>query len=188
MVERVSPLAEALSPRVFGLVGEAGPGLRLSTRTDLSLWQVAAWPQTAGAVSAALAEAVGAAAPGFGRVAEGPGGTLLRLSPLKWWIIDGARPGFDAETAVTLDLSHEQTPVRVEGRDAEALMARVAAVDFRAAAFPPGSFAATGGHHLMLKVRRLGPEAFEIYVMRSLAQHLWETLEALARPFGAETV
>jgi sarcosine oxidase subunit gamma len=168
MVERISALAGLAAPRMEGLIGEAGPGVTLSTRTDLSLWQVAAWPDSAASVAARLKEEPGA----------------VRLNPLKWWIIDGDRPAFDPAEAVTLDLSHEQTPIRVAGRDAEALLARIVALDLRESAFPTGHFAATGGHHMMLKLRRPEPNAFELFVMRSFARNLWETLEAHAAQFG----
>ncbi len=171
MVERISALAGLATPRTAGPVGEAGAGVTLSTRTDLSLWQVAAWPESAAAVAARLA---------------GEAGAVVRLGPLKWWVIDGARPEFDGAEAVTLDLSHEQTPIGVAGREAEALLQRIVAIDLRESAFPVGAFAATGGHHMMLKIRRLAPEAFELFVMRSFARHLWETLEAHAVQFGLE--
>jgi sarcosine oxidase subunit gamma len=186
MAERVSPLRGLTGAGLAGAVGEAGPGVRLSTRTDLVLWQAAAWPDTAAAVEAAVAAHVGVAPPPPGRVATGPGGALVRLSPLKWWVIDGTAPALTPDTGATLDLSHEQTPVRVAGRDAAALLARIVAVDLRDGAFPVGAFAATGGHHLMLKLRRLGPDAYELFAMRSLARHLWETLHAHALQFGVE--
>ncbi|TVQ54562.1 MAG: hypothetical protein EA355_11535 [Rhodobacteraceae bacterium] len=187
MVERVSPLAGLTGAGVSGLVGEAGPGVRLSTRTDLALWQVAAWPDTAAAVAAALGEAVGAPPPPPGEVSRGPRGALVRVSPLKWWVIDGPRPDVDAGLGVALDLSHEQTPVRVEGRDAAALLSRIVAVDLRDAAFPPEAFAATGGHHMMLKLWRRGAERYEVFVMRSYARELWSALAASARQFGLES-
>ena len=171
MVERTSPLAGVLAPGLSGLVGEAGPGVRLSTRTDLSLWQVAAWPETAAAVAARL---------------QGEAGAVVRVGPLKWWVIDGGRPAFPVEEAVTVDLSHDQTPIRIAGRDAEALLSRIVALDLRESAFPVGAFAATGGHHMMLKLRRADTDAFELFVMRSFARNLWETLESHAIQFGLE--
>lgn len=179
MSDRSSPLASRLSD------GAADGALRLSTRTNLSLWQVAAWPDTAATVSKALSDAVGADAPPFGRVASGPDGALLRLNPLKWWIIDGARPRFDAEQAVTLDLSHEQTPISITGPDAAALLARLVSIDLRDAAFPVGAFAATGGRHMMLKLWRTGPEAYELFVMRSFAAYCGSLLDEHGAQFGA---
>jgi sarcosine oxidase gamma subunit len=38
----------------------------------------------------------------------------------------------------------------------------------------------------MLKLRRLEPQAFEVFVMRSFARNLWELLETHARQFGLE--
>mgnify|MGYP006273518263 FL=1 len=181
---RVSPLAGLAVTGTHGPVGEGGPGVALSTRTDLSLWQVAAWPETTPAVAARLGESVGAAAPAPGRVAAGAGGALVRVGPLKWWVVDRARPAFDPAEAVTLDLSHEQTPIRVEGREAAALLARIVELDLRDAAFPAGAFAATGGHHAMLKLWRRDATAYELFAMRSFARHVWETLAHHAVQFG----
>jgi heterotetrameric sarcosine oxidase gamma subunit len=171
MADRLSPLTPLTAPRALGDIGPDGPGVMLSTRTDLSLWQVAAWPQSAAAVAQRLA---------------GEAGAVHRIGPLKWWILDGGRPDFDAAEAVTVDLSHDQTPIRVAGPQAKALLQRVVALDLREKAFPVGGFAATGGHHLMLKLRRLEPQAFEVFVMRSFARNLWELLETHARQFGLE--
>jgi sarcosine oxidase gamma subunit len=104
MADRLSPLAPLTAPRALGDIGPDGPGVTLSTRTDLSLWQVAAWPQSAAAVAQRLA---------------GEAGAVHRIGPLKWWILDGGRPDFDAAEAVTVDLSHDQTPIRVAGPQAE---------------------------------------------------------------------
>jgi heterotetrameric sarcosine oxidase gamma subunit len=186
MAERASPLRGLVDPRVDGHVGAAGPGLRLSTRTDLVLWQAAAWPDTIGAVEAMLAERAGAVPSGFGRVAVGPGGAVVRVSPLEWWVFDGGPLALPAEAGSVLDLSHGWTPVRLEGRDAAALLARLVAVDLRDRAFPVGGFAATGGHHLMLKLWRREAAVWELFAMRSFAGALWAHLLEHARPFGVE--
>jgi heterotetrameric sarcosine oxidase gamma subunit len=184
MAERASPLRGLLAPRVEGLVVEAGPGLRLSTRTDLSLWQAVAWPGAVGALEAMLAERAGAVPSGFGRVATGPGGAVVRVGPLEWWVLDGGPLALPAEAGCVLDLSHGWTPVRVEGRDAAALLARLVAVDLRDRGFPVGGFASTGGHHLMLKLWRREAAVWELFAMRSYARTLWASLLEHARPFG----
>jgi sarcosine oxidase subunit gamma len=185
MADRVSPLAGLTAPRAEGLCAEP-PGVTLSTRADLRLWQVAAWRPAD--CAAALSAAVGAPAPAPGRTATGPGGTLARTGPLKWWLLDGPRPAIDPAIGALLDLSCEQTPIRIEGPDAGALLARVVAVDLRETAFPTGAFAATGGHHMMLKLHRTGPCAYEIFVMRSYARTLWGLLLDHARQFGVAVV
>jgi sarcosine oxidase subunit gamma len=183
MVERISPLAGLLTPRTEGV-----PGVRLGSRANLSLTQVAAWPDAASDVAAALGKALGVAPPPPGRVAEGPDGALARIGPLKWWLIDARSVVVDPAQGATLDLSHEQTPISVAGPDAAALLSRIVAVDLRERAFPPGAFAATGGAHMLLKLRRLSGDApaYEAFVMRSLARDLWALLLDHARQFGVE--
>jgi sarcosine oxidase subunit gamma len=184
MADRASPLRGLSDPRVEGAVAEAGPGLRLSTRADLALWQAAAWPETVGAVEAMLAERVGAVPHGFGRVAAGARGSVVRIGPLEWWAFDAGPLALPPETGAVLDLSHGWTPVRIEGRDAAALLARIVAVDLRDRAFQVGGFAATGGRRMMLKLWRREAEVWELFAMRSFARTLWETLIEHARPFG----
>lgn len=181
MADRVSPLAGLTTPRTEGR-HELSPGVTLSTRTDLRLWQIAAFrPHDC---AAGLSAAIGAPVPAPGRTATGPGGTLARTGPVKWWLLDGPRPDIDPGAGALLDLSCEQTPIRIDGPDAGALLTRIVSLDLRESAFPEGAFAATGGHHLMLKLHRRGPSSYEIFVMRSYARTLWELLLDHARQFG----
>jgi heterotetrameric sarcosine oxidase gamma subunit len=189
MVTPVSPLEGHLAPGRSGLVTGAGPGIRLSERRIASLWQVAAWPGRLSQAGAAAAAAAGAPeAPGPGRSAAGGTATLMRIEPLKWWLVAGAdldRPALDGQDGTVLDLSHARTVIRVEGPATEALMARLAAVDLRERAFPEGAVAATGMHHVSVMLhRRAG--GIEIHVFRSFALSLWEHIGEVAAQFGAE--
>jgi sarcosine oxidase subunit gamma len=145
------------------------PEPRIGRREALRLWQAAVWPETAREAARALAGAAGAAAPERGRVAEGPGGALARVGPLKWWLIGGDDPALDPALGATLDLSCEQVAFDIEGPGAADLLARLTAVDLRDRAFPPGGFAATGGHQLMVKLWRRAPLDWTLFVMRSYA-------------------
>lgn len=184
MVERVSALAGLLDPRHEGRAGP--PGVRLGARRDLSLQQAAAWPVTAADAATALGAALGVEPPAPGHCAEGRRGTLARIGPLKWWLIDARPVALDPALGAVLDLSHEQVAIRVSGPDAVALLTRIVAIDLRDAAFAPGAFAATGGHHMILKLRRLGgaEPSYELFVMRSLARDMWQLLLEHARQFG----
>jgi sarcosine oxidase subunit gamma len=189
MVERVSALAGHLDARQWGMIGEAGPGVRLSERRLASLWQIAAWPDRLAEVAEAAAEAAGAAAaPAPGASAEGTTGTLFRTEALKWQLAGArpiAEPALPEGAGTVLDLSHARTVIRVEGPATEALMARLAAVDLRERAFPEGAVAATGMHHVSVMLhRRAG--GIEIHVFRSFALSLWEHIGEVAAQFGAE--
>ncbi len=153
----------------------------IARRKSLSLWQAAVWPGTAAQAAQALGAAVGVAPPDRGRVSAGPGGALARTGPLKWWVIDGGEPALDPALGVTLDLSCEQTAFDLEGPGAAGLLARIVAVDLRDRAFPPGAFAATGGHHLMVKLWRRTPGAWTLFAMRSYGDFAEELLHDCAR-------
>ncbi len=189
MVERASALEGHNAPRQFGLIGRGGPGIRLRERPLASLWLIAAWPERLAETGAAAAKAAGVdTAPGPGACVTGTGGTLLRAEPLKWLLISEdeiARPALDAADGTVLELSHARTVIHVSGPDALDLMARMVPLDLRPAAFPEGSVANTGLHHVGVTiVARDG--GFDIFVLRSFGLAVWEILIESAAQFGAE--
>jgi len=191
MVERASSLEGHNAPRQFGLIGPGGPGIRLSERHLASLWLIAAWPERLAETGAAAAAAAGVdAAPGPGASTTGPGGALLRIEPLKWLLAgeaEIARPALDATDGTVLDLSHARTVIHVSGTNALDLMARMAPLDLRPAAFPEGSVANTGLHHVGVTIAA-HDGGFDIYVLRSFGLAVWEMLILSAAQFGAEIV
>ncbi len=189
MVERASALEGHSAPRQFGLIGASGPGIHLSERHLTSLWLIAAWPGRLAETGAAAAKAAGIdAAPGPGESATGKGGSLLRIEPLKWLLASEdeiARPALDAADGTVLELSHARTVIHVSGQGALDLMARMVPLDLRPAAFPEGSVANTGLHHVGVTIlARDG--GFDIFVLRSFGLAVWEMLTESAAQFGAE--
>jgi sarcosine oxidase subunit gamma len=189
MVERASSLEGHNAPRQFGLIGPGGPGIHLGERHLASAWLIAAWPERLAATGAAAAAAAGVdAAPGPGASATGPGGTLLRAEPLKWLLISAdelARPALDVADGTVLELSHARTVIHVSGPKVLDLMARMVPLDLRTAAFPEGSVANTGLHHLgVTLLARDG--GFDILVLRSFGLAVWEILIESAAQFGGE--
>ena len=189
MVEPASALEGHDTPRQFGPIGEDGPGISLSERRLASLWLIAAWPERLAQTGAAAAQAAGVdTAPGPNIYATGPGGTLLRVEPLKWLLVgegEIAQPALDAADGTVLELSHARTVIHVAGPNAAGLMARMVSLDLRPAAFPDGSVASTGLHHMGVTIlARDG--GFDIFVLRSFGLAIWETLIESAAQFGAE--
>lgn len=190
MVEPVSPLAGHVTPGRSGLATQAAPGIRLSERRIASLWQVAAWPDRLSQAGGAAAAAAGVPeAPGPGGTLAGSAATLMRIEPLKWWIVAATpidRPALDGQDGTVLDLSHARTVIRVEGPDTAALMARLVSLDLRARSFPEGAVASTGLHHSGVTLtRREG--GIEIFALRSYALSIWEHVAESAAQFGLET-
>jgi len=184
MVDRISALAGHNQP---GHQGDPGnTGVILSEQPDLLLHQVAAWQNSLDEVGNSLAQLVGAdAAAGPCSAVTGGKGSMLRIEPMKWWLVGVAAPEFDAEKAVTLDISHSRTRVRVSGDDAVAFLNRHFPLDLREASFPVGSVASSATHHVGVTLWR-SPDGYELFIPRGFALSLWEGLVESAQQFGVE--
>lgn len=175
--------------------GHAGPsgetGVILTERPDLSLIQIAAWPDTLDQVGALAAQMAGCpAAPGPGQSATGPGAALLRIEPLKWWLVhdgdDTATPQVKPETGAVLDLSASRTAVQVDGTRATTLLNHFLPLDLRPAAFADGAVASTACHHVGVTLWRHG-NSYTLFLPRSFAASLWEMLAETAAQYGLST-
>ncbi|WP_336099114.1 sarcosine oxidase subunit gamma [Roseovarius sp. CH_XMU1461] len=172
--------------------GRPGPaGVSLREVSGFSLTQFACWPDTLIEVGAMAARAAGCdAAPGPGQVATGARGSLLRVEPLKWWLIREADSApiadMPAELGAALELSSARTWVRVEGPEASRLLNHFLPLDLRPDAFPRDRVASTAFHHVGITLWRSGG-AFELALPRSFAASLWKLLVDSARQYGLVT-
>lgn len=191
MVERASALEGHNSPRRFGLIGEDGPGVRLTERRLDSAWLIAAWPDRLTEAGKVAAKAAGVKeAPGPSRSATGKSGTLLRTEPLKWLLISEApveRPALDPSDGTVLELGHARTVIHVSGPALADFMARMVPLDLRPEKFPEGSVASTGLHHMgVTLLARDG--GIDVLVLRSFGLAVWDALVEVAAQFGGEIV
>ena len=86
------------------------------------------------------------------------------------------------EGAAVTDQSDGWAGFALTGPGAEAVLARLVALDLRASAFPAGRAARAALNHMSLVLLRTGPEAFELYTFRSMARSAWHELaEAMER-------
>ena len=184
MVDRVSALAGHNQPGHQG--DPRKTGVILSEPADLILHQVAAWPVSMDAVGESLAKLIGAkTVAGPCNSVSGANGTMLRIEPMKWWLLGIAAPAFDAGQAVTLDLSHSRTRLCVSGDDATEFLNRHLPLDLREAAFPPGAVASSATHHVGVTLWR-SADGYELFLPRGFALSLWEGLVESAQQFGVE--
>ena len=122
-----------------------GAGVVLREVRDLNLHQIAAWPDTLAQVGEKAAQGAGVdAAPGpcASAVCAVDGATqsaLLRVEPLKWWMLGGTVPRLAPEQGTTLDLSHSRTHLRITGPQAATLLNRHLPLDLREGSFPEGA-------------------------------------------------
>ncbi len=184
MAERISALAGNYNPGRFGSVGDIG--VTLSEVPNLTLSQVAAWPDTLASVGAKAAAAVGAKnAPGPGQAMVGGDGAVLRIEPLKFWIVGAAAPGLDPDDGVALDLSHSRTHLRISGPQAATLLNRHLPLDLRDISFPVGSVASSAFDHVGVTLWR-SEASFELFLPRGFALSLWQVLLLGAAQFGGQ--
>ena len=186
VVERVSALAPAYKVGKTGILGPDGnAGVVLEDVPNLVLFQIATWADTADQVQAAIKKSTGAVAPGPCRAADGKNGAVLRIEPLKWWVLGDSGPEVSAERGATLDLSHSRTHIRITGDNAVDFLNRFLPLDFREQSFPVNSVASSVIHHVGVTVWR-SSEGYEMFIPRGFALTLWETFVEVAEQFGLE--
>lgn len=184
MVDRVSALAGHNQPGHQG--DPANTGVILREVPNLLLQQVAGWQGTMDEVGNRLAQAIGAKAVAgpLGSV-SGDKGAMLRIEPMKWWLVGIAAPEFEADKAVTLDLSHSRTRLCVSGDAAAEFLNRHFPLDLREASFPLGSVASSATHHVGVTLWR-SQDGYELFIPRGFALSLWEGFVESAQQFGLE--
>jgi sarcosine oxidase subunit gamma len=175
LVERSA--AHGLLPIVRG-------GATLSERVPEAITSVAPFRGREAAVSKALKAACGVALPAPGR-AEAKGAAVCLWSGRGQALLLGPAPGA-LEGAALTDQGDAWAVLRIEGPAAEAVLARLVPLDLRAAAFPEGAAARTMLFHMMLAIRRAGPQAFELMVFRSMAATAVHELDTAMRSVAAQ--
>ena len=186
MAERVSPLAG------LPFSTDAGAEVTLRPLSLDAILQVAAWPETDSTVKAVIGELLGLDAPPVGGSASNAEAMVAALAPGRYLIVgrsaelvarfEAALPTRDATVT---DLSHGRVAFQLAGRACEALLARVVAIDVGESAFPVSRVAQTSAHRIDIVLRRLAPEAFEIWCFRSFAESLAEWLLDAGAEIGA---
>lgn len=136
------------------------------------------------AVSAALKAAHDVGFPGV-NMAVAKGDVRLIWAGKGRALMLGAMPqGLDGLAAIT-DQTGANALLRIEGAMAEAVLARLVPMDLRRATFKTGHTARTMLGHMTASVTRVGADAFEIMVMRSMATTLVHDLEQAAKGVAA---
>lgn len=189
-MDRRTALDGLTAPRRLGLITDT-PGLRVAEAPVRALWQISAWPQRLAAAGTAAARAAGvAAAPGPGRALTGPGGTLMRIEPMRWQLVadrEGPRPDLDPGDGTVLDLGHARTRLRLSGPAAADTLARLMPLDLRPHVAPEGTVATSLVHHLSVTVLVQGG-GYDLMVVRGFGQALWEHVLEIGAQFGVEIV
>ncbi len=157
-------MLEALSP-IVGHAAHEAEGLALREAPGFTLIQYAG-------ADRALARELGVE-PEFGKVEKSEGRSFIRVAPHQVWVLGEQ---IEVRQCHATPLSSGRSRFALEGEKARALLAACAAIDFSRSALGTGACAMTGIHHTPVLIQCTGPESFHIYVMRSFALSVWETL------------
>jgi methylglutamate dehydrogenase subunit D len=200
MVDIASALQGYVKPGRHG-IERRGQGITIREISGRDLVQVGWWPATGPSVTSTLSKQLGfeISVSTTKRVAENSQTTVFPIAPDRLWIaapvtdtlyskLSAALP---ADQGVVTDLGQSRTVIRIGGPSTRDVLARSFAIDLHPAVFPPGSFASSSLHHtgaLLHYVRDLGGSAvFDIYLLRTFAVSLFESLCLTAEGFGYTT-
>ncbi len=186
-IQRISALHGHYSTGKVGEISADGSaGVVLENVEGLVLYQVAGWVDTMDMVAKQIAKvAKAASAPGPGRAIVGQNGTLLRVEPMKWWLIDVPAPVLLPEHGTSLDLSHSRTRIRISGVHAVEFLNRFLPLDLRKREFPQGSVASSVIHHVGVTLWHADGH-YDLFLPRGFALFIWENMVDVAQQFGLE--
>jgi sarcosine oxidase subunit gamma len=152
-----------------GVLPVAAEGAVLSEVDFGPITSVAPFRGKAGAVTAAL-KRLGLSFPAPGRTHAKGAARILWAGRDQALLLGVAAPAVLKGIAALTDQGDGLACLRLEGPLAEAALARLVPLDLRAGVFKRGHTARTMLFHMTCSLTRVGPEAFEIMVMRSMGR------------------
>lgn len=119
---------------------------------------------------------------------------LLWLGPTEYWVTAPAgseeklvadlRQAFTGQHAAVIDVSESRTVISISGPDAREILARGCSLDLHPRVFGPGQCAQTGltKANVLIDQRDSVP-SYDIYVLKSFADYLWQWIGLIGRDF-----
>jgi heterotetrameric sarcosine oxidase gamma subunit len=198
-----SALNRDRQPGRYGADGDVG--IILGEIQAATQMQFAAWPDTLDQMGAVAMDIAGVATvPAAGGVSRAGDISLLRVEPLKWWLVSPApvatppviasgvaSSGVVASGAassgvgVVLDISDARCWITVTGPRAATLLAHGLPIDLRPVAFADDAVVSTAIHHVGVTLWR-ADDGFNLLVPRSYAASIWRLLFELAQQYGVD--
>ncbi len=187
MANAISPLQLIRRAGQFGAPGK--PGVTIKEVTGFGLLQFSAWGATLAQTGAEAARVAGCSiAPAPGRVVSGSNGVLMRVEPLKWWLLTPAdaprpEPELAPEDGAVLDMQDARCWLRITGDKAETLLNHFLPLNLRPSVFVDGTVATTAFHHVGVTLWR-DADGLNLLLPRSSALSLWQLLSESAHQYG----
>jgi heterotetrameric sarcosine oxidase gamma subunit len=153
---------------------------------DLNIKQIAAWPLTIESVNLKLANIISTTkAPGFNQSLSNNNKHILRIEPLKWWVIGDENIELESELGTDVDFSHAFTSIEIKGDSVKNFLNRHLPLDLRDRSFPVNSTASSAIHHVSIKIWRTDI-GYKLFIPRGFALSIWKILLETAAQFGYE--
>ena len=184
MARRISAI-NRINPKKI-LNDEGYCGLSIIENKNLVLSQVAVWPDTLVSVGEKISQKLNLEMyPQPCRAVTTKDIAMLRIEPLKWWILDLEVDGFSSDQACILDISHSRTHLKISGEQTKVYLNRFLPIDLRENSFPINTVISTSFHHVSVVLWR-SKNYYEIFIPRAFASSLWDILLESAAQFGYE--
>ena len=152
--------------------------------SNLHIQQIAAWSSTIDSVDSKLANIINVSkAPGFNQALSNNDKHILRIEPLKWWVLGESIIEVASEEGTIVDLSHAFTSIEITGDSARDFLNRHLPLDLRDHSFPINSVASSAIHHVSVKVWKTN-EGYRLFIPRGFALSLWDIFLETASQFG----
>jgi heterotetrameric sarcosine oxidase gamma subunit len=193
MAEAASALASALA--IGGRDGADGArSLRLTEMRGLELVQLGVYGGRETEFAQSVESILGVPLPVDGARPVQGRARGYRIAADQYWVLsrDPGLPGrlaaaISAETGSVTTISNGRVRLALEGPAARAALATLLPVDLHPAIFAVGDCAQTGTHHIAVLLERTANDRYELVVLRSYAQALWELLADAALRYGYDT-
>ncbi|WP_270728506.1 sarcosine oxidase subunit gamma [Shimia sp. Alg240-R146] len=168
-----------------GLLPVKAGGVTLSEVDAGAMTSLAPFKGQEKALSGALKAAHGMTFPAANRATGKGGARAIWFGQGQAMLIGPECDAALGSLAAITDQSDAWAVVRLDGAGAEDVLARLAPVDLRVAAFKRGHTARTMMQHLMVSITRVGDNAFQIMAFRSMAVTLVHELETAMKGVAA---
>ena len=174
MVNRISALENNNGSSFFDSLKNSET--KITENRDLILYQVALWPNTYQSIGKKIASSFNMENfPKPNKSITNNKISILRLDPLKWWILGSKINKLDENEGCILDISHSRTHISASGTNARILLNRHLPIDLRNNIFPVGSITSTSFHHVSIVIWRK-EKSVELFLPRAFAYSLCEIL------------
>ena len=191
MTKWTSAINRDRQPGRHGANGDDGDGgIILAEVQAATQMQFAAWPDTLDHMGDVASATAGVAAvPAAGRVSRAGDVSLLRVEPLKWWLVSPAplakSPVVASGVGAVLDIADARCWITVTGPRAATLLAHSVPIDLRPTAFADDAVVSSAIHHVGVTLWR-ADDGFNLLVPRSYAASIWLLLFELAQQYGVQ--